>query len=529
MTLAKGVPVFSRRRFLAGAGGLLGAATVLPRLPRLPGAWAAAPATPSGSVFTLGVASGEPRPDRVVLWTRLASEPLAGGGMPPVPVPVRFEVAADDAFRRIVHAGVAMAEPAHAHSIHVDVAGLEPARWYWYRFAALDEASPVGRTRTAPAGRTSPAALHFAFASCQQYEHGYYTAYRHMADEDFDVVVHLGDYIYEHGPDAYTVPGGNVRHHAGPETTTLEGYRQRFAQYRTDPDLQAAHAAFPWVVTWDDHELDNNYAGDVAEDGQPPEIFRARRAAAYQAYWEHMPLPAGWAGQGGGLRLYRRFTYGRLVEFNVLDTRQYRTDQPCADQRASDCPGRTAPAQTITGPEQEAWLLDGLGRSAAQWNVIAQQVFMAQLDLLPGPVRGFDVDAWDGYVASRNRLLAFLAGHRIPNPVVLTGDFHSNWVADLKADFDNPGSATIGTEFVGTSISSGGDGSDSTLVGQTALVDNGHIHFANHQRGYVRCTVTPARWTTDFRVVPYVRRPGAPVSTRASFTVEADHPGAQPS
>jgi alkaline phosphatase D len=516
---------FSRRRFLVAAGGLLGAAT----LPRLPGAWAAPSLHAPGSVFILGVASGEPRFDGVVLWTRLAPAPLAGGGMAPVPVPVRFEVAADDGFRRIVQAGVVMAEPGDAHSVHVDVTGLEPARWYWYRFATADETSPVGRTRTAPAAGAMPAAVRFAFASCQQYEHGYYTAYRHMAGEDLDLVVHLGDYIYEHAADAYRVPSGNVRHHVGPETTTLDGYRQRHAQYRTDPDLQAAHAAFPWVVTWDDHEVDNNYAGDIAQDSEPAEAFRARRAAAYQAYWEHMPLPAGWAGQGAALRLYRRFVYGRLAEFNVLDTRQYRTDQPCGDRAASDCPGRMAPTQTITGPEQEAWLLDGLGRSPAPWNVIAQQVFMAQLDLLPGPARGFDVDAWDGYVASRDRLLTFLAGHRTPNPVVLTGDFHSNWMADLKTDFNDPASATIGTEFVGTSISSGGDGSDVTVIGQTVLADNGHIHFANHQRGYVRCVVTPARWTADYRVVPFVSRPGAPMSTRGSFTIEAGHPGAQPS
>ena len=524
MARATGLREFSRRRFLTGAGGLFATATVLPRLP---GAWAAPSVSLSGSMFTLGVSSGEPRPDGVVLWTRLAPEPLAGGGMPPVPVPVRYEVAADDAFRHIVQTGVMMAEPRHAHSLHIDVGGLEPARWYWYRFATADETSPVGRTRTAPAPGAFPEALRFAFASCQQYEHGYYTAYRHMAGEDLDFVVHLGDYIYEHATDLYQAPSGNVRHHVGAETATLDGYRQRFAQYRTDPDLQAAHAAFPWVVTWDDHEVDNNYAGDLGQDGEPAVFFRARRAAAYQAYWEHMPLPAGWAGQNAELRLYRRFAFGRLAEVDVLDTRQYRTDQPC-DDRTTDCPGRRAPTQTIIGPEQEAWLLDGLGRSTARWNVIAQQVFMAQLDLLPGPERGFYVDGWDGYVASRDRLLAFLAAHPARNPVVLTGDFHANWVADLKANFDDPNSPTLGTEFVGTSISSGGDGSDSTVAGRTVLAENAHLRFHNSQRGYTRCTVTPARWTTDFRVVPYVSRKGAPISTRASFVVEAGHPGAEP-
>jgi alkaline phosphatase D len=523
------IPACSRRRFLGGLAGAFIAATTVPgALPRLPGAWIAPGGTgATGPVFTLGVASGEPRPDSVVLWTRLAPDPLApGGGMPPLPVPVRYEVAADAGFRRIVHAGVTMAEPDHAHSVHVEIGGLEASRWYWYRFATATETSPVGRTRPAPPAGSSPAALRLAFASCQQYEHGWYTAYRHMAAEDLDVVIHLGDYIYEMARDSYQAASGNVRHHEGGAAATLDGYRQRYAQYRTDPDLQAAHAAFPWIATWDDHEVENNYAGDTSEHDGPRAAFRARRAAAYRAYWEHMPLPPSWAGQGADMKVYRRFGFGDLAKVNVLDTRQYRSDQPCGDRPAADCPGRAAPTQTITGPEQEQWLLDGLGRSAARWNVLAQQVFMAQVDLVAGPARGFDVDAWDGYVASRDRLMAFFAAHPALNPVVLTGDFHTNYVADLKTDFDDPASATVGTEFVGTSITSGGDGADSTPFGQRVLAENPHLRFYNNQRGYVRCSVTPSAWVSDYRVVPYVSRPGAPVETRASFTVEAGRPGA---
>jgi alkaline phosphatase D len=516
-----------RRRFVTGLGGALAAAVLLPRLPRLPGAWAAPAAGPGGGVFTLGVASGDPRPDRIVLWTRLAADPLGGGGMPPAAVPVRWELAGDDRFSHVVKKGVTSARPEHAHSLHVDVDGLEPDRWYWYRFATQDETSPVGRARTAPAPGSSPGRLRFAFASCQQYEHGFYTAYRHMADEDLDFAVHLGDYIYEDAADAYAVPGGNVRHHAGPEATTLDGYRQRLAQYKTDPDLQAAHAAFPFVVTWDDHEVEDDYAGEIPEDSETHAAFRARRAAAYQAYWEHMPLSPARAPRGGALNLYRRLRFGRLAEFNVLDTRQYRTDQPCGDRFGSDCPGRTAPTQTITGATQERWLVDGLGRSGSRWNVIAQQVFMAQIDLVAGAERGFYVDGWDGYVASRDRLMGFLADRRPANPVVLTGDFHTNWVADLKANFDDPRSATVGTEFIGTSITSGGDGADSAPYAEHVLAENGHLHFFNNQRGYVRCDVTPRRWQSDFRVVPYVQRPGAPISTRASFVVEDGVPGAR--
>ena len=364
----------------------------------------------------------------------------------------------------------------------------------------------MGRTRTAPDPSADLRRLRFAFASCQHYEHGYYTAYRHMADEDLDLVVHLGDYIYEHAAAGYPAPGGNVRHHEGGETVTLDDYRRRLAQYRRDLDLQAAHAAFPFVVTWDDHEVDNNYAGLVPEDGRPG--FARRRAAAYQAYWEHMPIRSSPTPQQG-LRLYRRLDFGRLARFHVLDTRQYRSDQPCGDRFRSDCPGRRRPAATMLGSAQERWLLEGLRPAPARWNVIAQQVFLAQFDLVPGPGHGFSVDGWDGYVAARQRLLAGLARLPDANPVVVTGDWHANCVADLKADFDDPVSPVVGTEFVGTSISSGGDGSDRPGYAERAMAENPHLRFFNAQRGYVRCEVTPQRWRTDFRTVPYVSRPGA--------------------
>jgi alkaline phosphatase D len=472
------------------------------------------------------VASGDPAPDGVVLWTRVS---VAAGET----VDVGWTVAEDPALDSVVSSGSVTAAPDADHTVHVVVSGLGPATTYWYGFTAGGQRSPIGRTRTLPAPDDSTAnRLRLGVVCCSHWATGWFNAYGRLAERDVDLVVHLGDYIYESPTDAYAAPGGNVRHHVGAEATTLEAYRQRLAQYHTDPDLQAVHAAFPWVVTWDDHEVANNYAGDVSAHGEPPALFRARRAAAYQAYWEHMPLPPGWAGLGADLRLYRRFTFGRLAEINVLDTRQYRTDQPCGDRLGADCPDRKAPAQTITGPEQERWLLDGLGRSAATWNVLAQQVFLSQVDFVAGPGRGWYMDGWDGYVASRDRLVDFLAQEeragRGLNPVVLTGDFHTNWMADLKANFDDPASATVGTEFVGTSISSGGDGSDTTAFGRTVLAENPHVHFHNSQRGYVRCTVTPQRWTADYRIVPFVSRPGAPVSTRASFAIEAGHPGAEP-
>jgi len=505
----------SRRRLLTGACGIAGLLAAGPlaacaSLRHRSGARFAA------DPFTLGVASGDPAPDGVVLWTRLAPDPLNGGGMGPEDVSVRWQVARDEKMQQVVQSGTAVATAALGHSVHVEVTGLEPARWYWYRFVAGDAESPVGRTRTAPAVGAALQKLNFAFASCQNWQAGYFTALEHLSKEELDFVVHLGDYIYEGG----IGNGDGPRKHNSAEIATLADYRNRYALYKSDPFLQAAHAAFPWVVTWDDHEVENNYANLVRENRQPPGDFRQRRAAAYQAYYEHQPLRRASIPKGPDMLLYRRLAFGGLAEFHVLDTRQYRTDQPKKQE------GRKDPAATLTGKTQEEWLKDGLGRSKAKWNVLAQQVFLAQRDLAAGPEHRFSTDAWDGYVASRDRLFAFLSERKPSNPVVLTGDVHANWVADLKKDFDDPKSATLGTEFVGTSISSGGDGRD-TPEGGRVLSENPHIKFHNQQRGYVRCAITPKEWRTDYRVVPFVQKPGAPISTRATFVVEDGKPGVQ--
>jgi alkaline phosphatase D len=336
-----------------------------------------------------------------------------------------------------------------------------------------------------------------------------------------DLVIHLGDYIYEGGP----LPN-RPRIHNGPEPVTLVDYRNRYALYKSDPDLRQAHAVFPWIVTWDDHEVDNNYANDIDQDGSPPEVFLARRAQAYQAYYEHMPLRRSTLPRGPKMQLYRRLRYGDLAEFSVLDTRQYRNDQPCGDGSKPPCPAALDPRATILGAEQERWLRDSLAQSRARWNVIAQQVMIAPFDSGPGPEQRFSMDKWSGYVAARNRLLGFLGERRPSNPVVITGDIHSNWVADLKADFDRPNSAVVGTEFVGTSISSGGDGIDMRPETERQMAENPHIKFFNGQRGYVRCNLTPGRWQTDYRILAAVSQPGAPISTRASFVVENGKPGA---
>lgn len=506
-----------RRRFLIRSGALLG----LTFTGGLGGKLLAQPRF-SDDPFSLGVASGDPLPDGIVLWTRLAPDPLNGGGMGAEHVRVDWQIAADEKMGRVVKRGTAVASPELAHSVHVDVRGLEPGRHYWYQFKAGDAVSPVGRTKTAPAANGRPDRLAFAFASCQHFETGYYTAYQHMAEEDLDLVIHLGDYIYE-GPERQ----GQVRRHRGREIVSLEDYRNRYALYRSDEHLRRTHAIFPWVVTWDDHEVDNNYAADIPEDDTPRDRFLERRANAYQVYYEHMPLRRSSLPQGSKMLLYRRLVFGDLASFHVLDTRQYRTDQPCGDGNKAPCPEVFDPKATMLGPEQERWLLEGLGQSRARWNVLAQQVMLAKVDRAPGPETAYSMDQWSGYEMARRRILEFLDQRKPSNPVVLTGDIHSNWVNDLKADFDKPESATVGTEFVGTSISSSGDGMDMTPAVKAILPENPHVRFFNSQRGYVRCVLTPGQWTSDYRIVEYVTRPGAPVKTRASFVVESGRPGVQ--
>jgi alkaline phosphatase D len=473
--------------------------------------------------FSLGVASGDPLPDGIVLWTRLAPEPLMpGGGLSRETVSVDWEVARDERFTSILKRGSVEARPESAHSVHVEVDGLEPDRGYWYRFIAGGEASPAARTRTAPAIGARLDEMRFAVASCQHYEQGYYTALRHLADEDVRLLAFLGDYIYENGalPD-------RPRQHGDHEIRTLDDYRIRYALYKSDADLQAAHAAMPWILTWDDHEVDNNYAGDHDEAGSPPAEFLLRRAAAYQAYYEHLPMRRAVVPAGPYAQMYRRLAFGSLIDMHVLDTRQYRTDQPCGDGIKARCEGAFDAAATMMGEAQERWLMDGLSRSHAQWNVLANQVPIAQIDNLPGDDATYSMDRWDGYVEARRRLLSFLESSRPANPIVLTGDIHSNWVAELKPDFEEPSSPTVGVEFIATSISSGGDGADGGNFGAGALAANPHIRFFNGQRGYIRCAVTPSSWTSDYRVVEYVSRPGAPIRTRASFVVEAGRPGVQ--
>ncbi|WP_189160337.1 alkaline phosphatase D family protein [Lentzea pudingi] len=476
---------------------------------------AAASARPSDP-FTLGVASGDPAPDGVVLWTRLAPEPLAEdglGGMPNRPVEVFWQVAEDERFTRIVQRGSTTARPEEAHSVHVELFGLAAGREYFYRFKALNHLSRTGRTRTAPPPTVLQVPLTMAFASCAQYEHGYFTAYRRLAEDEPDLVLHLGDYTYEYESGIHVAPSGNVRQVEGPTTVTLAGYRRRQAQYKTDPDLQAAHAVAPWSVIWDDHEIDNNWAGLLPD--KPQSNFPARRAAAVQAYYENMPLRRS-------PRLYRRIGWGALATFHMLDTRQYRTDQACGDGLQL-CPERLEPERTMLGAAQEDWLFDGFRGSEARWDVLAQQVFFSQYDYIPGEVDKFLLDAWDGYVADRDRVVAGLADVR--NPIVLTGDVHAAWGAEVKQRWDDPSSKTLATELVTTSITAGGDGSEEYAETPLWLRENPHVKYFNNRRGYTLTRFTPDELRTDFRGLDYVTTPGSPVRTKATFAVEDGRPG----
>lgn len=473
--------------------------------------------------FTLGVASGDPLPDSVVLWTRLAPEPLEpNGGMPDESIPVLYEVATDEEMNDVVERNATFASPDWAHSVHADVAGLEENTEYYYRFQAGDTYSPVGQTKTAPAPGSSPDSFSFAFASCQSWPSGYYTAYEDMAEDDLDLVIHLGDYIYEYPiPPSAGERSTEIPRRFNTEIQTLDQYRLRHALYKTDDDLQAAHAAFPWLVTWDDHEVENNYADEVSENDVPPENFLERRANAYQAYFEHMPLRPSRMPTGPDLPLYRRFTFGDLAEFSVLDTRQYRSDQTSSTEEAED------PDRTLLGDAQEDWLIDGLASSSSQWNVLAQQVPFSATDENSDPdVENFGAgDKWDGYRADRDAVRDFMTQQSDLNPVVITGDVHRNYAYNIKADFSNPNSETVGTEYICTSITSFGNGSGITDYGGTP--NEPWRRFYNDNRGYVRCTLTSDQWRTDYRVVSAVTYPNAPTSTIASFVTEAGSPGAQ--
>ncbi|MGA8135397.1 MAG: alkaline phosphatase D family protein [Pseudomonas gingeri] len=484
--------------------------------------------------FTLGVASGDPLPDGFVIWTRLAPlfNAADGSGGLSKPVPVRWRVASDAAMTRLVKQGEVVADRRFAHSVHVEVAGLEAGRPYWYQFEGLGAQSPVGQSRTTPA-LTAMTPARLGFVSCSHWERGYFSAYRHLAAEQPDLVFFLGDYIYD---SSYAADSGKIiRPHGTGDAVDLAGYRNRYALYKTDPDLQALHACAPCAATWDDHEVQNDYANKWSQNpAVSTRDFLLQRAAAYQAFYEHMPLRASSLPRGPDMRLYRRLDYGRLVQFHILDGRQYRSEQPCIPPNRShqghvapsDCADLSDPKRTMLGWEQEAWLEQGFARSKARWNVIAQDLLVAPL-MQRDPASqalGHWTDGWDGYGATRNRVLASIERSKVSNPVFWGGDIHSFWTTDLHARPGDPQSKVVATEFVGTSVTS--DGPPFELF-NGVLPLNPHVRFFDsRQRGYVSVEVQEQKMLTYFRVISDPRDVNARVSTLKQFVVESGRAGA---
>jgi alkaline phosphatase D len=512
----------------AAAAALIAAPAIIGRAGGQPRAWAADP-------FSLGVASGSPAADGFVIWTRLAPEPLSPdprtpGGMSGGPVELAYDIAADPEMRNIVRTGAALADPAFGYSVHAEIAGLMAGRFYFYRFRSGAAASRIGRAMTSVPSGMPLDRLRLGFVSCSNYEQGYFAAYRHLAGERPDLVLYLGDYIYENvdrrSPDLVR------RHSDDMEAVTLGTYRNRYAQYRLDPDLQLLHAEAPALVTWDDHEVQNDYAASLSWTFDLPQRFLERRSAAYQAYYEFMPLRAV-ARPAQNMRLYERFAFGDLAEIAMLDLRQYRSRTACYGpgkggahlETDSSCPERLDATRSILGPAQEEWLYDGLSGSRARWNVIGQSTLMAHLRQRNAQNEvAFWTDDWNGFPANRRRLLEHLHQRRIANPVVLGGDLHSFWANDLKLDFNDPASPVVATEFVGTSVSSYPPPYETFAP---LLPDNPHVKFfESRMRGYSVIDVLPQSMNVRFRAISDGHDPAATVSTLRSWAVEAGRPGA---
>lgn len=485
--------------------------------------------------FQLGVAAGDPASDGFVIWTRLAPEPLAlHGGMPRVNVPVEWEVASDGGFRNIVAKGTELARPELAHSVHVELSGLQPNRPYYYRFMAAGERSLRGRARTLPAIGARVDAIKFGVAGCQHFEAGYFGAYRHLAKEDLAFVYHYGDFIYEYSSDYVFVdglPSRPVRKHAFRSLTDVNEFRLAYAQQLTDIDLQAARSVHAFLSSIDDHEIVNDWVSDIANwkmgldgndpDAAPPEVFMLKKQAAMQAWYEHMPVRRALLPRGGMVALNRELQVGDLLSMQLLDTRQYRDDQPCGDGFKPACPDVFAKNAQVLGAAQEKWLADKMKKGGAVWNGLAQQITMMSLDRqrdMDDKRKILNLDSWAAYEAPRERMLQRMAG--LGNCVVLTGDEHQNFCGDLVLK-----DKVVGAEFVATSISSGGDGSDKRAGTDQWLSRNPELKFANDQRGYLICDVNRDAWQSHFRVVDKVSTPTNQISTRATGLVERDLTG----
>lgn len=506
--------MISRRNLLIGAGASLVAAPAILRAQQL---FTAFP-------FRLGAASGDPSHDGFVIWTRLAPDPFEEhGGMPMGAVDVEWFVYEDEAMRKLAQKGVAQAWPELGHSVHVEISGLLPDRPYWYRFGIGRDKTQLGRARTLPLPGKSLDRIRFGVAGCQNYEDGLFTAYSHLAEEDVAFVWHYGDYIYEDRPRQVNYnfdgsPRSHIRSHVGTDCFTLGDYRRRYAQYKMDPDLQAAHLAAPWFTTYDDHEIVNDWTAETSARQPDPALFAFRRAAAMQAYFEHMPLRRSSMPSGSKMQLYRRSRIGDLLDAHFLDTRQYRSVQVCKGGFNPPCPELTATDRTVLGDAQQNWLAKALAEKGARWNLIAQQIMVMPLNRATpdetGEIR--NLDSWAGYDVAREKLLAGFTG--LGNVVVMTGDEHQNFAGELRPD--NGKGEAVAVELVSTSISSGGTKWIKPAVAARIRANNPFLKYSSDRRGYMVCEVTPSTWQAHYRGVDQVDTPGAAISTLQTATIE---------
>ena len=461
-----------------------------------------------------------------MLWTRLALRPLEpGAGMSPQDVVVHWELATDEAMTRVVARGSERTGPALSHSVHAVARGLLPDRHYWYRFTAGGQRSPVGRTRTMPAAGTAAGQLDFAVVCCQNYEQGHYAAYGHILRDAPDLVLHLGDYIYEYG-----INENALRRHNSAQIHTLDEYRARYALYHTDPQLQAAHAIAPWLVTWDDHEVENDYAGRASLDEDvDPAVFLARRTAAYRAYYENLPLPPTAAPRGSEVALYTGRSWGGLANFHVLDQRQYRSPKNCTKDYPENeppslinCDAMYARERTMLGIAQERWLDARLAASRGGWNLLVQGTMVSAVDEQPGPSRRYSNDNWGTYRAARDRLVASIERSPASNTVVFTGDVHAFVVGHVTRDAENAASPAIAPEFVVSSVSSGTR--PQRLMDQW-LKDNANLAFAKGEtRGYLKCRLSPRELVVDLVGIDDVKDPASGRHLVKRYAVEAGSP-----
>ena len=480
------------------------------------------------SPFALGVASGRPQSDAIMLWTRLLIHDDDRQAVGADPVRVTVEVFADDQLKRRIYQGEVITDATRGHAVHAPVRGLQPDRHYWYRFRQGDALSAVGHTRTLPGPNAEVSSLRLALASCQHYEQGQYVAHDEIARQSLDLVLFVGDYIYESSNPQYA-----VRSHGSDEPKTLAQYRARYELYKRDPALQAAHAAHPWVLMWDDHEVVNDYANDQDRQYTPVAEFLQRRAAAYQAYFEHQPLWLGpQAQRPTELRLYDQLAWGKLAELWTLDCRQYRSAQACRDpvrgggRMVVQCDELTRPDRTMLGQTQERWLEQGLQRSTRTWKLLAQATQISSTGVNTPAGRSHWNDAWDGYPEARRRLLQAIVDAKQRNVVTLGGDVHMNVAAQLRLQPNDNQSPIIASEFVTTSITSRGMG-DKVL---SVIRDNNPdlLHARADERGFALLHVTPEQVRCDFRTTPFPAGSVPGFKTQASFVVRRDEAGVKP-